>query len=116
MPECPSPLRMVCGEKMANSAMAPAKLKRHLITKHPELSSKDEQYLKRKIKCNKRQDLLFAKKFKLSDKGQEASYTVAERVTRKMKSRIITEVVILSACQEIAMIICIIDILVFVQH
>ena len=63
-PECPSPLCIVCGEKLANSAMAPAKLKRHLTTKHPELSSKDEQYFKREMKFNKRQVSMFAKKFK----------------------------------------------------
>lgn len=101
IPECPSPLCIVCGEKLANSAMAPAKLKRHLITKHPELSSKDEQYFQREMKCNKRQVSMFAKKFKLSDKGQEASYAVAEIVARKMKSHTIAETVILPACQEI---------------
>ena len=100
-PECPSPLCIVCGEKLANSAMAPAKLKRHLITKHPELSSKDEQYFKREMKYNKRQAFMFAKKFKESDKGQEASYAVAEIVARKMKSHTIAESVILPACQEI---------------
>ncbi|CAI9732723.1 Hypothetical predicted protein [Octopus vulgaris] len=82
--------------------MAPAKLKRHLTTKHPELSGKkNEQYFKRELAFNKRQVSMFAKKFKLSDKGQEASYTVAEIVARKMKSHTIAETVILPACQEI---------------
>ena len=44
---------------------------------------------------------MFAKKFKLSDKVQEASYAVAERVARKTKSHTIAETVILPACQEI---------------
>lgn len=80
--------------------MAPAKLKRHLITIDielskviQELSSKDRQYFKRQIKCNKKQVSLFAKKFKLSDLGQEASYAVVEIIAIKMKSHNIAEAV-----------------------
>ena len=100
-PDCPLPLYIVCGEKLANSAMAPAKLKRHLITKHPELSGKNELYFKRKLASNKMQISMFTKKFKLSDKAQEASYAVSEMVASKMKSHIIAESVILPACQQI---------------
>ena len=44
---------------------------------------------------------MFTKKFKLSDKGQEASYALLEIVGSKMKSRTIAESVILPACQQI---------------
>ena len=81
--------------------MAPTKLKRHLTTKHPELSSKTKQYFKRALAFNKRQTSLFSQKFKLSDKAQEASYAVAEIVASKTKSHTITKIVILSACQQI---------------
>ena len=63
--------------------MAPAKLKRNLTAKHPELSDKNEQYLKRELAFSKRQVCIFDKKFKLSDKAQEASYAVAEIVAKK---------------------------------
>ena len=58
--------------------MVPAKLKRHLATKHSELSGKNKQYFKRQLAFNKKQTSIFSKKFKLSDKAQEASYAVAE--------------------------------------
>ena len=44
---------------------------------------------------------MFNKKFKLSDKAQEASYVLSEIVASKMKSRTIAESVILPACQQI---------------
>ena len=99
--DCLSLLCIVCGEKLANSAMAPAKLKLHLTTKHPELSGKTKQYFKRELTFNKRQVSMFSKKVKLSDKAQEASYAVAEIVASKMKSHTIAETVILPACQQI---------------
>ena len=100
-PDCSSPLCIVCGEKLANSAMAPPKLKRHLTTKHPELSGKIKQYFNRKLAFNKRQVSMFAKKFKLSDKAREASYAVVEIVASKMKSHYLAETVILPECQQI---------------
>ena len=78
--------------------MAPAKLKSHLTTKHPELSGKNELYLKRKLASNKMQVSMFTKKFKLSDKAQKASYSVLEIVASKIKSYTIAESVILPAC------------------
>ena len=45
------------------------------------------------------------KKFKLTDKVQEASYAVSEIVASKMKSHTIDESVILPACQQIVKII-----------
>ena len=68
-PDCPLPLCIVRGEKLAYSAMAPAKLKRHLTIKHPGLSGKTEQYFKRELAFKKRQVSMFAKK--LSDKAQK---------------------------------------------
>ena len=59
--DCPLPLSIVCGEKLANSAMAPEKLKRYSTTKYLELSSKNELYFKRKLASNKMQVSMFTK-------------------------------------------------------
>ena len=44
---------------------------------------------------------MFTTNFKLSDKAQEANYSVAQIVANKMKSHSIAETAILPACQEI---------------
>ena len=97
-PDCSLPLCIVCGEKLANSAMAPAKLKRHLTTK--QLSGKNKQYFKTELASNKKQVSMFARKFKSSDKAREASYAVAEVVAHKIKSHTIVKTVILPAASN----------------
>ena len=81
--------------------MAPAKLKRHLTTKHPELSGKNELHFKRKFASNKMQVSMFTKKFKWSGKPQEANYAVSEIVASKMESHTIAESEISPAYQQI---------------
>jgi hypothetical protein len=97
----PLPLCVVCGEKLANSAMVPIKLQRHFGTKHRHLSGKPPDYFKRLNNQTKKQASTFKKTVSVSDKAQEASYYVAELVAKEMKSHTIAESLILPACQAI---------------
>ena len=73
---CPLPECIVCGEKQSNTAMAPAKLKRHYSTKHGDLANKNVDYFKRLKEEKTIQAVNFQSNFKESDKAQEASYLV----------------------------------------
>ena len=86
---------------MANQAMVPSKLKRHLQTKHPYLCEKTSEYFKRLVADVKRQSQRLFKVMTIPDKAQEASYAVAEIIAKKMKSHTTAESVILPACCKI---------------
>ncbi len=45
--DCPLPLCTVCRKKLANTAKALAKLKKHYTTNHRHLSNKTEDYFRR---------------------------------------------------------------------
>ena len=98
---CPLPECIVCGEKLSNSSMAPAKLKRHFATKHIDLAHKNCGDFKRLREEQRLQTSRFQTHFKVSDKAQEASYLVAELVAKEMKAHTIAESLILPACQVI---------------
>ena len=100
--EEPRPKCVVCGEKLANQAMVPSKLKRHLQTKHPYLCEKTSEYFKRLVADVKRQSQRLFKVMTIPYKAQEANYAVAEIIAKKMKSHITAESVILPACCKTA--------------
>lgn len=97
----PIPKCIVCGEKLSNSAMVPAKLKRHFSTKHSCLASKGKEYFERLLNNQKLQATCFLKNVTISDKAQMASYKVAELITLEQKPHNIGKSLILPACSEI---------------
>ena len=99
--EIPSPLCVVCGQTLSNAAMVPSKMRRHLITNHPSLQTKNIDYFQRLSEINATQSQLFKKVITVSEKAQLASYEVAEIIALKSKSHTLAESVILPACKKI---------------
>ncbi|VEN56237.1 unnamed protein product [Callosobruchus maculatus] len=98
---CQIPKCITCREKLANSAMVSAKLKRHFSTKHANLATKNKEYFKRTLEMQGKQAKGFQKAVTISDKAQTASYKVAELIALKQKPHTEGESLILPACCEI---------------
>ena len=54
-PTFPKPVCLVCRKELCNSAVVPAKLKRHLETNHPSLKNKNINYFSRFLENNKKE-------------------------------------------------------------
>ncbi len=89
------------GKKLANTAMAPAKLNRQFSINHSHLSNKTVDYFRRLLDSQQKQRKVYEKKVTIIDKAQEASYLVAELVAKKMTSHTIAESLIMHACKII---------------
>jgi len=97
----PTPLCVVCGDKLSNESMNPSKLKRHFLTNHQNLAGKKQDYFKRLLTLQSEQKKTFKKAVTISDKAQEASFLVAELVAKEMKPHTVAESLILPACRAI---------------
>jgi hypothetical protein len=53
----PIPLRLVCGKRLTNAALATVKLKRRLTTNHSDITSNRAEYFKRLLESQNKQSL-----------------------------------------------------------
>lgn len=72
------PMCVVCLQVLANEAMKPAKLKRHLITKHLEYMDKPKEFFVRKSEGYHHQRTKLTNLATTSEKAQKASFLVAQ--------------------------------------
>lgn len=80
-PQC-----VVCSEVLANESMKPAKLKRHLETKHLQLKTKDESHFKRLATKLTSQQVDFQKYTTVNQKALQASFEVSFLIAKTKKT------------------------------
>jgi uncharacterized protein (UPF0212 family) len=87
-----------CDEKLANQVMVSSKQKRQVHTNHSHLCENSAEYFKRLGADQIRLAIQWTKFATTSNKAEEASYTIAKIVAKKIKLHTIAESVILPAC------------------
>lgn len=96
----PSPLCIICRNRLSNEAMKPSKLLRHLETKHPALKDMPLEYFERKKREQGQKQLLRAIT-STNASALRASYLVANRIAKAKKPFTIGEELILRATKDI---------------
>lgn len=100
--ENPRPQCVICLEVLSNEGMKPAKLRRHLETKHPESKTKSVHFFKLKLnELKKSQNLMKKTSLNINKNATLASYQIAELIANSGKPHTIAEELIVPAALQI---------------
>ena len=97
----PTPLYLVCGEKLSNNTMVPSKPKHHLRRKHPTLQNKPMDYFVRLRKNTEKQESLLRKlEREMRELSKQAILLLNLQLNQK-KSHTVAETSTLPSCKAI---------------
>lgn len=94
-PQC-----VICLNVLSNESLKPAKLKRHLITKHNELKDKPVNFFQRQAEAYGNQQKIINSAITVNEKALKASYIMAMRITKSKKEHSVAESLIMPAALE----------------
>lgn len=97
----PKPQCVVCYEVLSNECMKPAKLKRHLETKHANVKSKPVEFFQRCVEKLNKEIKLVSNVGSATKKALETSYIVSLHIAKSGKPHSIGETLILPAAKDI---------------
>ncbi|KAI5932055.1 SCAN domain-containing protein 3 [Manis javanica] len=97
-PQC-----IICGDVLANEAMKPSKLKRHLYSKHKEISSQPKEYFERKSSELKSQPKQVFNVSHINVSALRASYKVALPVAKSKTPYTIAETLVKDCIKEVCL-------------
>nr|XP_012597542.1 SCAN domain-containing protein 3 isoform X2 [Microcebus murinus] len=97
-PQC-----IICGDVLANEAMKPSKLKRHLYSKHKEISSQPKEFFERKSSELKSQPKQVFNVSHINISALRASYKVALPVAKSKTPYTIAETLVKDCIKEVCL-------------
>ncbi|XP_037699832.1 SCAN domain-containing protein 3 isoform X2 [Choloepus didactylus] len=97
-PQC-----IICGDVLANEAMKPSKLKRHLYSKHKEISSQPKEFFERKSNELKKQPKQVLSVSHINISALRASYKVALPVAKSKTPYTIAETLVKDCIKEVCL-------------
>ena len=90
----------LCGTKLANEAMVPSKLKKHLDSQHFTLKEKSTAFFSRLLDQHAKQMRLMSNYTSISYKGKEASFHVSQLIAQCKRPHTIADSLVAPCCRE----------------